>query len=144
MHDLIFEYKLNSKIKKDLKSFVPKLANELKILDKDFTILFSDDETIQKLNYQYRNKDKPTDVLSFYIDDDEDFVSIKNFIGDIIISIDTAQRQAENKGHSLFNEISILLIHGLLHLLGYDHEQDESSRIEMEKKENKLRGMFVK
>lgn len=80
-----------------------------------------DDTTIQEFNREYRQKDKPTDVLSFPLVADFDFMPI----GSIVISIDRAKAVAKELGHSVENEIALLLIHGLLHLLGYDHESDE-------------------
>ncbi len=85
----------------------------------ELSILLTDDESIQALNAQYREKDKPTDVLSFEMDDDV-------MIGDIVISIDTATKQANDADIALEREIAFLFIHGLLHLLGYDHETNET------------------
>lgn len=79
----------------------------------------TDDKTIRELNRAYREKDKPTDVLSFPISEE---VGGWTVLGDIVISVDTAKRQAEYIGHSLEEEIKRLLVHGFLHLLGYDHE----------------------
>ena len=89
------------------------------------------DQTIHELNSQYRNKDKPTDVLSFPLADD----LYPWLLGDVVISIDTAQRQAWRRRHSLREEVLTLLIHGILHLLGYDHEISRSEAIRMHKKE---------
>ncbi len=93
----------------------------------ELSVTFVDDEEMSRLNSQYRNIDGPTDVLSFAMDegqevprpDDSDFVPL---LGDVIISIPTASRQASERGHSLKRELSLLLIHGILHLFGYDHD----------------------
>jgi probable rRNA maturation factor len=96
----------------------------------EVSLLLTSDREIQYLNKVYRDKDTPTDVLSFsmsegldsFTDNDE----IDDFLlGDIVISIETAQRNAELAEISLMQEINILIIHGLLHLLGYDHNSDE-------------------
>jgi len=96
----------------------------------EVSLLLTSDREIQYLNKVYRDKDTPTDVLSFsmsegldsFTDNDE----IDDFLlGDIVISIETAQRNAELAEISLMQEINILITHGLLHLLGYDHNSDE-------------------
>ncbi|QCT94617.1 rRNA maturation RNase YbeY [Caminibacter mediatlanticus TB-2] len=98
------------------------------LTDKDVELILTTDEEIQKLNKEYRNKDKPTDVLSFPL---EDFPGMP--LGSIVISIDTAKKGAEKFGHSIDDEIKLLFIHGLLHLLGYDHEVDNGEMREKEK-----------
>ncbi|GAK49380.1 probable rRNA maturation factor [Candidatus Moduliflexus flocculans] len=102
------------------------------------------DDAMHVLNRQYRGIDRPTDVLSFAFQEAREFSpSLVEMaeqplaLGDIIISTDTAQRQADERGHSLEREIWILLIHGMLHLLGYDHESDEDAE-EMEALERQL------
>jgi len=87
--------------------------------DKMLELLIVDDAVIKELNLEHRKLDKPTDVLSFPIKG-----SKTNFIGSIIISADTANRVASEMGHSLEEELKILFIHGLLHVLGFDHETD--------------------
>ncbi|QNO16578.1 rRNA maturation RNase YbeY [Alkalicella caledoniensis] len=97
--------------------------------DFEVNIIFVDDPFIKNLNKKFRGKDYPTDVLSFPFD-------VPEFMGEIYISIDTARRQAQEYQHSLTREIAFLTVHGLLHLLGYDHgdEPDE----EMRKKEEEV------
>lgn len=80
------------------------------------------DHEIQRLNRKYRGKDIPTDVLSFSMREGQ-AIGQPGQLGDIVISVDTAARQAESLGHSLADEIDELLLHGLLHLQGYDHEK---------------------
>ncbi|HEY9761290.1 MAG TPA: rRNA maturation RNase YbeY [Trichocoleus sp.] len=92
----------------------------------------TDDATVHQLNATYRQQDKPTDVLSFAALENEApqvqelLQSEPLYLGDIIISLDTAQRQAAEQGHSLRQEILWLSVHGFLHLLGWDHPDDES------------------
>lgn len=93
-----------------------------------------DDETIQELNREHRGLDKPTDVLSFPL---EPFPGAP--LGSVIISVDTAEKQARQMGHSTESEIAVLFLHGLLHLLGFDHECDQG---EMAAKERELRERF--
>ncbi len=95
----------------------------------EISLLLTTDTEVQTLNRDYRNKDQPTDVLSFAALE-VDAPSLPPGeplpLGDIIISIDTAQRQAANQGHSLATELQWLASHGLLHLLGWDHPDDAS------------------
>ena len=95
------------------------------------TIAFVSDKTIRQLNQQFRNVDKATDVLSFPADDTD-----KLNLGDIAISVDTAARQARENGLTFDEEVAQLILHGLLHLSGYDHETDNG---EMNRLELKLR-----
>ncbi len=86
----------------------------------ELSLVFCDDDFIQKLNKDFRGKNEPTDVLSFPIDE-ESFEAEVRVLGDIVISTETAMRQAESFKHPPMLEIIFLLIHGLLHLHGYDH-----------------------
>ncbi len=90
------------------------------------TIAFVSDKSIRKLNQQFRNIDKATDVLSFPADDETN-------LGDVAISVQTAAAQAKENGLTFENEIAQLILHGLLHLSGYDHETDngEMNRLEL-------------
>ena len=100
------------------------------------SVLLADDEELEHLNTAFRGKNKPTDVLSFPAEASLARGGPKGHAGDIAISLETAARQAAKFGHSLQNEVKILLLHGLLHLKGMDHETDEG---EMAAKEVKLR-----
>jgi probable rRNA maturation factor len=100
-------------------------------LDGEVGVLLTGDKGIRTLNRKYRRIDKATDVLSFPAPETAD-----NPAGDLVISLETALRQAEERGHSLEMEIKVLLLHGLLHLAGYDHEADNGT---MHRKETRLR-----
>ena len=91
------------------------------------SMVFCDDEAIKELNNEYRSKNEPTDVLSFPMEL-ENFVPEIRLLGDIVISTDTAIRQAKEYNHSVMTEIVILMIHGLLHLHGYDHIEEDDRR----------------
>ena len=91
-----------------------------------FSITFIDDEKMHEMNLKYRGIDRTTDVLSFALNDDETIVEEVNLLGDIFISIPKMISQAKEYGHSEKRELSFLTIHGLLHLLGYDHQDKES------------------
>ncbi|GIL44181.1 hypothetical protein Vafri_1716, partial [Volvox africanus] len=89
------------------------------------SLVLCDDPHIRDLNSRHRGKDSATDVLSFELEDDLDYrvhLPLK-LMGDLVVSLDTAERQAAERGHSLLDECRILLVHGLLHLVGYDHER---------------------
>jgi probable rRNA maturation factor len=110
----------------------------------EIVLTFVDDEMIRELNEQYRGIDKPTDVLSFSMSeqtDEEPIIIYENKpeeqLGDIVISAPAAKRQSEEYGHSLEREIGFLFVHGLLHLLGYDH-QDERSEHRMFQKQEQI------
>lgn len=100
--------------------------NELDMSSNEYEIslLITDDETIRKYNKEYRNKDRATDVLSFPMEDDI-------ILGDVAISFETAKRQSEEAKINIDREVAFLFIHGLLHLLGYDHETSQEDEEEM-------------
>jgi probable rRNA maturation factor len=91
----------------------------------EISIALVNDETIHQLNAQYRGKDTPTDVLSFSMEQDVAVPGMPRLLGDVVISIDTAMRQAETGHRSLDDELCHLAIHGVLHLLGYDDATSE-------------------
>ncbi|MGB0124055.1 MAG: rRNA maturation RNase YbeY [Silvibacterium sp.] len=97
------------------------------------TVLLTGDAEIRRLNREFRRKDKATDVLSFPAGES---IGRARAAGDLAISVETAAREADRRGHSLDLELRVLLLHGLLHLAGFDHETDSG---EMERKESQLR-----
>jgi probable rRNA maturation factor len=103
--------------------------------DVDITLKITNDEEMHQLNWTYRSIDKATDVLSFnqdYIDPETD----RYYLGDIIISFDQAQAQAEENQQSLIEEFARLAIHGTLHLLGHDHAEPEEKNVMWDLQEN--------
>ncbi len=113
----------------DLNGLLEYALNYLQLENVLFNVIIVDNETIHKLNREYRGVDRPTDVISFALEDDDTFVPTEvRVLGDIYISIEKARSQAESYGHSLKREISFLTIHGLLHLLGYDHMEEEEEK----------------
>lgn len=119
---------------RELRGFLSKAKSAVKLRG-EVAVLLATDEMIRSLNRDFRKKDKATDVLSFPVDDEHPSAA-KRQAGDLAISLDTASRQAEEHGHSLQVEVKILMLHGLLHLAGYDHEADKG---QMARKENALR-----
>ncbi|MCO4743178.1 MAG: rRNA maturation RNase YbeY [Proteobacteria bacterium] len=103
----------------------------LDVAEGELSVLLTDDATVHPLNRDWRGKDRPTDVLSFSQVEGEPIPGAPLMLGDVIISVETASRQADERGHSLARELQILLVHGIVHLLGYDHEDDDEAE-EME------------
>ncbi|MDD3653392.1 MAG: rRNA maturation RNase YbeY [Desulfotomaculaceae bacterium] len=103
----------------------------------EISLVFVDDNYIRNLNLQYRGIDSPTDVLSFAMLEGESIQGGEAMLGDVVISLQTAKRQAEEYGHSFQREVAYLTIHGVLHLLGYDH-QTEDERRKMRQNEEEL------
>lgn len=114
------------------------ILSSLALAEAELSILLTDDRQIHVLNLRYRGKDKPTDVLSFPQDDEEPVEGSPRILGDVVISVETTQRQAVEKGHTFERELTILLIHGVLHLIGYDHERGRKDGIIMRAMEKKL------
>lgn len=132
----------------ELAKFV--LEGEEKPSSVDVSISFVTDEAIAELNEKYRQKSGPTDVLSFECDGVEDELMAATVVegqayelGDVIIAPDVAERQTHEFGTSFAEEISLLLVHGLLHLCGYDHIEDDEAEI-MEKREAEILEAWAK
>ena len=105
----------------------------------ELSVVIVDDVHIQEINRDYLQRDKPTNVISFAQQEGEGAGICPELLGDVVISVDTAARDADEAGVSMFSEVSFLLIHGILHLLGYDHERGtEEQALEMEEKEREL------
>jgi len=124
-----------------IKRKVGMILQSLDCLEKEVSILFVDDAGIQKLNRQYRDIDQPTDVLSFPQTGDEPDPLDSPLLGDVVISTEMAWRQAGEHGLGLEEELLLLLIHGILHLLGYDHERSENDAHKMKTKTRQLFSM---
>src|ERR1700689_4046184 len=122
--------------RRDLNRFLVK-ATEALGLAGDFSVLLTGDEQLRAMNLQFRGVDKPTDVLSFPALPE---AANCGQGGDLAISLDTAAIQAADHGHTLQMEVKILILHGLLHLAGYDHERDQG---QMRRRESLLRKQFA-
>jgi probable rRNA maturation factor len=127
--------------KREIASFTRQVLLALEKLDKleeeitEVSIAFIDDDAMKELNQKFRKKAKTTDVLTFPADDSYNEPSATGRpLGDIVISVDQARRQAAEEKHSLSTEIRYLVVHGVLHALGYDHETDrgEMNALEVE------------
>ena len=104
------------------------MLDELGLGDAELSILLCDDETIQTLNRRYRKKNKPTDVLAFPMEVGPAAASGPRLLGDVVISVPTAARQAAERDRPIVAEVTFLLAHGLLHLVGYDHATRDEER----------------
>lgn len=167
--DLTLEWSSEQEVKEITPSFIEKIEELLRLAGElegvtagEVALTFVDDEAIQELNKQYRDLDKPTDVLSFAMSEfgedeiqinyedneqnsaegleDDEMVS-EAFIeplGDIIISVPRAIAQAEDYGHSVERELGFLFVHGFLHLIGYDHQSEDEEKIMFAKQEDIL------
>ncbi|MDO7905454.1 rRNA maturation RNase YbeY [Paenibacillus sp. JX-17] len=138
------EWEIKEALISQLEKLLQKAAASEGITDGEVALTFVDDEQIHELNREYRGIDRPTDVLSFAmnesldeeldivyeLEEGEELADVPDVLGDIIISVPTAIAQSQEYGHSIEREIGFLFVHGFLHLLGYDH-QDDASEAEM-------------
>ena len=106
--------------------------------DAELSILLVDDKKIGGLNRSWRRKNGPTNVLAFSLTEGDDSAMALNLLGDIVISVETAAREAEKEGVSLHSRVQALLVHGYLHLIGYDHEKSDSEAERMYSKEREV------
>jgi pyridoxine 5-phosphate synthase len=104
----------------------------------ELSILLVDDQQIAELNRTWRHKKGPTNVLAFPLTEGEDSAMAMNLLGDIVISVETAAREAKQEGLSLHSRLQVLLVHGFLHLIGYDHEKSDAEAVRMYNKERML------
>ena len=110
-----------------------------------FNVIFVDNEKIHEINKEYRHIDRPTDVISFALEDNEEIsFEFGRLLGDIYISTDKIKSQAKEYGHSEKREMAFLTIHGLLHLLGYDHMNKEDEKVMFGEQEAILDGFGIK
>ena len=105
----------------------------------ELTISLVGDREIHELNRSYRDKDRPTDVLAFAMREGESTSTGADLLGDVVISLETASRQAIRRRRPLADEVRVLLVHGILHLLGYDHERGAAQARRMRAAERRLR-----
>ncbi|GIO58676.1 rRNA maturation RNase YbeY [Paenibacillus cineris] len=143
------EHPVSDELIATLEVILQKAGEAEGVEDGEVALTFVDDKQIHELNLEYRGIDRPTDVLSFAmnesldeeldivyeLEEDEELHDMPEVLGDIIISLDRAKAQSEEYGHSVEREIGFLFVHGFLHLLGYDHQDAESEAEMMGKQE---------
>ncbi len=128
-----------------LKEFLINVSKDEKLGNVICNVIIVDNDKIHEINKQYRNIDRETDVISFALEDDKSFNTTEvRMLGDIYISIDRVRSQAEEYGHSFKRELYFLAIHGLLHLLGYDHMKEEDEKVMFAKQEEVLNRYGIK
>jgi rRNA maturation RNase YbeY len=125
---------ISQKIKRKLE----RVLKDLACPEKELSILFTDDKRIADLNNRYLGRKGPTNVLAFPMKEGATSEFESPMLGDVVISVGAALRESEEFGEDLEHTIDRLLIHGLLHLLGYDHEKSDSEAERMENKEKRL------
>ena len=127
-----------------LEEYIKYVTKKLNIEDAIFNIILVDTSEIQKINKTYRKIDKPTDVISFALEDNSNFKNpVARMLGDIYICIPIAYEQAKTYEHSKIREICFLATHGILHLLGYDHMNKEEEEIMFNLQEELLSGYEI-
>ena len=138
-------YEIFNETNYDLKKETDKLYELLafalkreKLDNVEFNVIFVDSNTIHDINKTYRKVDRVTDVISFALEDNKTIELDHRLLGDIYICVERAEEQAKEYGHSFLRELAFLTIHGLLHLLGYDHMEKEEEKIMFQKQEDIL------
>jgi len=128
-------------IGEEIESVVRKAAERALLMERsedcEVSIFFTDDTEIHRLNKLYRYVDRPTDVLAFAMREGVDGELNQEILGDVVISLPRVEQQAKTYGHSFDVEMSLLVSHGILHLLGYDHEQDNDALV-MQRKQTEI------
>ena len=129
MFEIFNEYGKDIEEEKILNDYIKYVVKKLELEKCEFNIILVDNKRIHEINKEYRNVDRETDVISFAMEDEMD-IEYTDFrlLGDIYISIDKCYSQAEEYGHSRVREICFLATHGILHLLGYDHMNEEDEK----------------
>ena len=142
------EFSIYNDTKEDLTkelSYIKKILKHAlkyeKIKNAEFNVILVTNKKIKELNKEYRKIDKETDVISFALEDKKEAFKLeKRLLGDIYISVDKAKTQAKEYNHSNIRELCFLSVHGLLHLLGYDHMNEKDEKIMFKKQELILNG----
>ena len=123
---------------KKIRKAAERILASLRISGYELSVLLLDNKGIRAVNKKYLNRNRPTNVISFSLTEGE-FGNINpHVLGDVVISVEKALEQAETRGTSLEEELTFLLIHGILHLVGYDHEGKRDERSKMEEKEKEV------
>ena len=137
------KYEISEELMKKIESVIKECENEEEVFfDNEISITFTDNENIRQINNDYRQKDVETDVLSFPIYEKYELDEEKNIesdfirpLGDIVISMEKADEQSKDFGHSFEREVCYLVCHSMFHLMGYDHMQEDEKKIMREKEE---------
>lgn len=143
--EIFNNYKDEIKELEILRGFINYCADELRLKNVMFNVIIIDDVNIHKLNKEYRKIDRPTDVITFALEDDKTFDAPGvRVLGDVYISYDKVKTQSAEYNHGETRELCFLAVHGLLHLLGYDHMNVEEEKIMFNKQKELLEGYGIK
>jgi probable rRNA maturation factor len=123
---------------KKVRRATQRILTELGLLDAELSVLLVDDARIRDLNRRYLNRDKPTNVLAFPMREGEFSTLHPNLLGDLVISVETAERQSDRFGLNEMEMVILLMVHGVLHLIGYEHEGTKKGAREMSLKQKDL------
>ena len=144
-------YSIFNETDKNLDEYMDKLYGLLEyalkkenLNDVEFNVIFVDSDKIHEINKEYRGVDRVTDVISFALEDNMDIKLDHRLLGDIYICLERAHEQAIEYGHSFLREICFLSVHGLLHLLGYDHMKEEDEKVMFTKQDEILDGYGIR
>jgi probable rRNA maturation factor len=121
-----------------LRRVAQRILDDLGCPEAELSVTIVGDRSIRSLNRDYLGRDKPTNVISFAMQEGEFATLNPELLGDVVVSADTAAREAEEGGESFFSRLSFLLLHGILHITGYDHERSgetEAARMEARERE---------
>lgn len=138
MFEIINETGSDIKEIKEIQKLLKKVVKKEHLEQTIFNVIIVDNDYIHQLNREYRGIDRPTDVISFALEDEKEILSPVRMLGDIYVSLDKVNEQSREYGHSFLRELAFLTIHGLLHLLGYDHMEKEDEIIMFKKQEDIL------
>ena len=123
---------------KKVRRATQRILTELGLLDAELSVVLVDDARIRDLNRQYLNRDKPTNILAFPMREGEFSTLHPNLLGDLVISVETAERQSDRFGLDEMEMVILLMVHGILHLIGYEHEGTKKGAREMSLKQKNL------
>lgn len=142
--EIFNKYSEEVKETQEIRNLIDYAIKYKKLNNLEFNVIFVDNEYIHKLNKDYRGIDRPTDVITFALEDGEEVdLNAWRILGDIYISIDKAKEQAIEYGHPFLRELAFLTVHGFLHLLGYDHMNKEDEKIMFSEQEEILNGYGI-
>ena len=132
---------------KEIKKLLKYACKYCKLKNVSFNLIIVDNEKIHEINREYRGIDRPTDVISFALEDEKDMIlnsDAGRILGDIYISLDKCIEQANEYGHSFLRELAFLSVHGLLHLQGYDHMKKEDEEVMFKLQDEILEGYGIR
>jgi probable rRNA maturation factor len=140
---IMFQRKIPGLGSRTIKQKLKKLFADLDFHEGELSVLFTDDKRITELNHQYLKRNGPTNVLAFPMLSGTPSNRLSGMLGDVVISVDTALSESHELGEPVQRTMDRLLIHGILHLLGYDHEASPRQALQMRREENRLLALVM-